>query len=83
MDATNFNDRVAGEVRAAAARRRMSGTQLARLIGVSQVAMSRRLNGRMAFRVDELAILAEALDVPISDLLPVTRASRAELRAAA
>lgn len=67
---TGYTERVAAEVRAAAARRRMSGAQLADRLGMSQMAMSRRMSGRMPFRVDELAALAAVLEVDVRDLIP-------------
>lgn len=60
---------VAANVRAAAARKRASQSDLGRVLGVSQAAVSRRLLGRMSFRVDELRLLAEYLDAPIESLM--------------
>jgi transcriptional regulator with XRE-family HTH domain len=56
---------VATEVRAYLGRRRMSASKAARALGWSQVFISRRLTGDVAFNVDELAALAELLQVPI------------------
>lgn len=66
----DYNENVAGEVRAAAGRRRMSSAHLARELGMSEMAMSRRMSGKMPFRVDELAQLADILGVEVIDLLP-------------
>jgi transcriptional regulator with XRE-family HTH domain len=60
---------VANEVRAAMSRRRMSQMQLAEALGRSQAFVSRRLTGEIAFDINELATIAEALDVPITALL--------------
>jgi len=60
---------VAGEVRAAMARRRISQTALADALGMSQAAISRRLTGALPFDVAELSAIAEILDVPLASLL--------------
>jgi hypothetical protein len=56
---------VAGEVRAQLARRRRSARSVALELGWTQPYMSRRINGDVAFDVDDLAALAELLDVPV------------------
>lgn len=61
--------RVADEVRAAMARKRVSQTKLADILGISQAAVSRRLTGEVAFDVNELSVLAGALDVSLATLL--------------
>lgn len=61
---------VAEEVRVLLARRRLSASELARQIGVTQPYISRRLTGDTPFDVDDLERIADALDVPISDLMP-------------
>lgn len=57
---------VADEVRAALARRRISGRQAAREIGWNPNYIARRLDGRTAFDVNDLAALAALLDVPVT-----------------
>ena len=69
-NAERFKLTVAEEVRVALARRRVSGVKLAELIGRSQVYISRRLRGEVAFDVEDLALVADALDVAVADLLP-------------
>lgn len=64
-----MRQRVAEEIRVLLARRRMSGSELARQIGASQPYVSRRLTGEIAFDVDDLEKIAAALDVQPSDLL--------------
>ena len=64
-----MRQRVAEEIRALLARRSMSGSELARRVGVTQPYMSRRLTGEIAFDVDDLQAIAEVLDVQPSDLL--------------
>jgi transcriptional regulator with XRE-family HTH domain len=61
--------RVAGEVRAAMARRGVSQTALAGALGMSQAAVSRRLRGAIPLDVKELAAIAEILGVPMSVLV--------------
>lgn len=60
---------VAAEVRAAIARKRYSANKLAADLGMSQSALARRLQGRVAFDVEELAAVAEKLGVTVSSLL--------------
>ena len=64
---------VAEEVRAAAARKQVSSARLAAAANVSTASMSRRMNGRYPFTVDELAIVASVLGVRVQDLLPAQR----------
>jgi transcriptional regulator with XRE-family HTH domain len=70
MGDTDVIEATAAAVRAEAARQRISGVALAKRLGVSQAWMSRRLGGRQPFDIGELARVAEALDVPLSRLVP-------------
>lgn len=63
---------VAAEVRAAAARRRVTQASIARQLGMSQQALSRRWTGELAFDVNELFQVADILGIPLGDLLPPT-----------
>lgn len=56
-------------VRAIAAARRVPQRELARALGITQQAVSRRLVGAVAFRVDELQKIAALLGVPLQQLL--------------
>lgn len=70
---TRYADQVAAEVRAALGRKMMSKHALAVALGETDVWVSRRLlpgKRRVAIDLDELARIARALDVRISDLLP-------------
>lgn len=60
---------VPGNVRAEMARRRVTQAQLAEALGKTQQAVSARLNGRVAFDVNELHTVAEVLDIDVTDLL--------------
>ena len=63
---------VAEEIRAWMARRRISGVKLAEQIGRTQPYVSRRLNGEVAFDVDDLEHIAAALGITVRDLIPNT-----------
>lgn len=66
---------VAAEVRAELGRQNVSGTGLARMMGVSQALVSRRLTGEVPFDVAELSRIAEILGVPVSTFMPAERAA--------
>ncbi|MWV50097.1 hypothetical protein GRS96_12540 [Rathayibacter sp. VKM Ac-2803] len=59
---------IAEEVRAAIARRRMPQVEVARILGLSQSGVSRRLAGFIDFTAPELGTLAAALAVPVASL---------------
>lgn len=65
-----MRERTAEEVRVALARKRMSATQLAKQMGVSQAFIWRRLSGETAFDVDNLERIGAILGVEPADLLP-------------
>jgi transcriptional regulator with XRE-family HTH domain len=69
-DTTAAREAVAAEVRAATARKRASQSKIAKALGMSQQALSRRYTGEIAFDINELFGIAKYLDVPVSDLLP-------------
>lgn len=52
------------------ARRSVRQIALAKHLGLSQAAVSRRLNGETEFSVAELLSVAALLDVPAASLLP-------------
>ena len=62
-------ERVAASVRAEVARRKVTQQQLADLLGMHQMSVSRRLNGHTEFTVSELATVAEFLGVPVASLI--------------
>ncbi|MGA5542729.1 helix-turn-helix domain-containing protein [Mycobacterium sp. NPDC051198] len=51
------------------ARRGVSQTKVAGVLGLSQSAISARLSGRTPFDVNELVAIADYLDVPITALI--------------
>jgi Helix-turn-helix. len=61
---------VAGEVRAALARRRISGRKAAREIGWTPAYIGRRLSGEAPLDVNDLVALAQLLDVPLTSFFP-------------
>jgi transcriptional regulator with XRE-family HTH domain len=74
-DALAVREAVAGAVRAELARRRLTQTDLAAALGLSQQAASRRLAGKVPFDIDELSRVADLLRVRLVDLLPAERVS--------
>jgi transcriptional regulator with XRE-family HTH domain len=65
-----LRDRVAEEVRALMGRRKTTGAQLARAIGVPQASLQRRLSGKYPFDVDLLADIAAYFGVPVVYFFP-------------
>jgi transcriptional regulator with XRE-family HTH domain len=71
-----IHDEVAGELRAHMARRRISSRKIAHQLGWSEVYLSRRLTGAVPFNVNDLAAVAEILDLPISSLFDAPQVVR-------
>jgi transcriptional regulator with XRE-family HTH domain len=69
---------IAAEVRAIMARRQVSGSELAREMGVDQTWLSRRTTGKVAFTAGELQQLMDILD---EDIIRVFAAGAASLAA--
>lgn len=67
---TGLSDIVAANVRAEMARRKISQRALAEKAGISQPQIYRRLRGELAFDVDELGAIANALGIDVRALLP-------------
>lgn len=68
MDTLSLQERVAEEVRALLARRRMSAHQTAVALGWTDMYMSRRLNSRAPFDLNDLEAIAGLLQVPVAEL---------------
>lgn len=66
---SNPSDIVAGEVRAALARRRITQTALAEATGRSQTYWQRRLSGEHPMDTDDLAAVADLTGTPMADLV--------------
>lgn len=65
-----LREHVAEEIRVLLARKRISATELARRTGIKQSTMSRRMTGETAFDMDDLELIADALGVEVTDLMP-------------
>lgn len=63
------NQRINENIRAELARKQMTQTQVADVLGLTQSGVSSRLGGRTPWRVDELTRLAEALQLSVAVLL--------------
>ena len=68
-DGPAFRYVIAGEVRAQLARRRMSGRELSRRVGAKPAWMDRRLTGKTPMDVDDLEVIARALDMTPLELV--------------
>jgi transcriptional regulator with XRE-family HTH domain len=62
--------RVASEVRAEMARKRVSQRQIGEVLCISQPQVSERLRGEIAFNTNELEKIAEFLGVPVTNFMP-------------
>ncbi len=69
MEIPTASQRVADAVRAELARSRQSQAALGLALGRSQPYVSRRLNGRLPFTVDEVEHIAHFLGVPAATLI--------------
>jgi transcriptional regulator with XRE-family HTH domain len=69
---TAYREAVAGEVRSLMGRHRVSQTRLAAALGMSQSALSRRLNGELPFDLDDVLKMADHFHVPLSAFVPAT-----------
>lgn len=69
MPLNKTSHRVAAEVRAVMARQGCTQTALAERINRDQHFISRRLSGKVPFAIDELSAIAQALGVPLTDLV--------------
>lgn len=77
MPTQSHVQRVAANVRAEMARRQATQSSLARALGTSQQALSRRLSGEVDFTVGELFDIAEQFDIDIDVLTDLHQAKRA------
>lgn len=65
-----LREATAEEIRVLLARRNMSAAELARQTGIKQSYISRRMTGETPFDLDDLELIAAALEVPVVALLP-------------
>ena len=68
MSNPTYTTRVASSVRAEMARRKITQTELAESLGMTQPAISRRMSGAVPFDTEELGQIADLLGVPMSVL---------------
>jgi transcriptional regulator with XRE-family HTH domain len=68
MSNPTYASRVADSVRAEMARRKITQTELAESLGMTQPAISRRMSGAVPFDTEELGRIADLLGVPMSVL---------------
>ncbi len=69
MQISTPRETIAGNARAEIARRRVRQSDLVDVLGVSQPALSRRLNGEVDFTIGELQALAAYLEISLEQLL--------------
>lgn len=67
----------ADRIRVVLAEVKVSGSELARRMGVSQSYVARRMTGRQSFTVAELLRIADLLGVPVAQLLPLAASAAA------
>lgn len=72
METQSYSEQVAGEVRAAIARANLTQSAVSAKTGISGATLSRKLSGKVAFDVDEIALIAEALGLVTYELMPRT-----------
>lgn len=70
MPDDQYEKRIATRIDEIRAGKKISQSQLAKALNVSQSGLSQRLSGRVPFRIMELRIVASELGVAITDLLP-------------
>ena len=63
-------DSVAAEVRAHLGRRRLTAMALASAIGKSEMYVSRRIRGEVAFDLIDVEQVAQFLGIAVADLMP-------------
>lgn len=64
---------VAEQIRREMGARKVSNAELARRIGMTPMATYRRTSGKCSTSVEELIAIAEAMDMPVEDLIPAPR----------
>lgn len=62
------SEAIAGEFRAEMARKRITGTTLARVLGWGQQYLSRRLTGKVPLDIGEVVTIADHLEIPLDRL---------------
>lgn len=70
-------ERIAGEIRAVMARQKITAAALSGKVDIAPATISRKLNAKSGFTVDELLDVADALGVDAADLLATPTAEGA------
>jgi len=70
---TTASSLVAGEIRAELGRRQLSMTWLADKVGAERTSFTKKLGGQRALSVDDVWHCANALEIPVADLLAAGR----------
>ena len=68
MDINTASRQAGGNVRAEMARKRISQATVGAHLGISQVSVSYKLSGKTPFTIDQLAAIADLLEVPLETL---------------
>lgn len=74
---------IAAEVRAEMARQHKSLRDLAEALNLSHQSLAMRVRGNVAFRIEELVLLASALGVPVDLFVRIPAAADAAVASAA
>jgi hypothetical protein len=82
METQSYTEQVAGEVRAAIARANLTQSAVCAMTGIKGATMSRKLSGKVAFDVEELHLIADALGLVAFELMPRTRPAAATAQVA-
>lgn len=69
-DTGSLTERAAAEIRAELGRRNMTRLELSKLLGVERMWVYYRLSGETPLKVDDVELIANALGVPLAQLLP-------------
>lgn len=69
MDSERVTSQINATIRRQLRVQGMRHSHLAAALGMSRVSLSRRLNGHVAWTVDELTAVCELLDVELAELL--------------
>lgn len=67
---TNLDMEIGAKVNDVMFRQRISQTQMAEALGCSASTVSMKLHGKRKWTLEEIYAAAEALDVPVSAILP-------------
>lgn len=72
----SLSEIVAAEIRAEMGRQRYTGRSLAMRLGWPPMYLSRRLSGRTSFDLNDVDLIARALEVPVTSFFPGDRVNQ-------